>query len=111
MVCRQHAQRSVFEMMLPDGDKLWDAVLHRIDEVLEDEELVNRVEHALARRRPQSRTRGRRGTPRSSRAAPAGAEAPFMTGALPIASRRCAAAWSIAAFAALTASGFRIRRR
>jgi IS5 family transposase len=63
MVCRQHQQRSVFEMMLPDGDKLWDAVLHRIDEVLEDEELVDRVEDALARRRPQSRTRGHRGTP------------------------------------------------
>lgn len=50
-------------MMLPDGDKLWDATLHRIDEVLEDEERVDRVEDALARRRPQSRTRGRRGTP------------------------------------------------
>jgi IS5 family transposase len=63
MVCRQHEQRSVFEMMLPDGDKLWDATLRRIDEVLEDEELVDRVEDALARRRPKSRTRGRRGTP------------------------------------------------
>ncbi len=63
MVCRQHEQRSIFEMMLPDGDKLWDATLKRIDEVLEDEELVERVEDALARRRPQSRTRGRRGTP------------------------------------------------
>ena len=36
-------------MMLPDGDKLWDATLHRIDEVLEDEERVDRVEDALAR--------------------------------------------------------------
>lgn len=63
MVHRQHEQRSVFEMILPDGDKLWDDALHRIDEVLEDEELVDRVEEALRRRRPKSRTRGRRGTP------------------------------------------------
>ena len=57
------SKRSVFEMMLPDWDKLWGATLHRIDEVLRDEELVDRVEEALARRRPQNRTRGRRGTP------------------------------------------------
>jgi hypothetical protein len=41
MVRRQHEQRSVFEMMLPDADKLWDDTLRRIDEVLEDEELVD----------------------------------------------------------------------
>jgi transposase, IS5 family len=63
MVRRQHEQRSVFEMILPDGDQLWDDTLRRIDEILEDEELVERVEEALARRRPKSRTRGRRGTP------------------------------------------------
>jgi transposase, IS5 family len=63
MVRRQHEQRSVFEMILPDGDKLWDDTLRRIDEVLEDEELVDRVEEALRLRRPKSRTRGRRGTP------------------------------------------------
>lgn len=63
MVRRQYEQRSVFEMILPDGDKLWDNTLHRIDEVLEDEELVDRVEDALAARRLKSRTRGRRGTP------------------------------------------------
>jgi len=63
MVRRQHEQRRVFEMMLPDGDQLWDATLRRIDEVLADEALVERVEDALARRRPQSRRRGRRGTP------------------------------------------------
>lgn len=63
MVRRQHEQRSVFEMILPDGDKLWDDTLRRIDQILEDEELVDQVEDALARRRPKSRTRGRRGTP------------------------------------------------
>ncbi len=63
MVRRQHGQRSVFEMILPDGDKLWDDTLRRIDEVLDDEELVDRVEDALAARRAKSRTRGRPGTP------------------------------------------------
>ena len=63
MVRRQHAQRSVFEMILPDGEQLWDRELRRIDEVLEDEELIEPVEEALRRRRPQSRLRGRPGTP------------------------------------------------
>jgi len=63
MVRRQHAQRSVFEMILPDGEQLWDPELRRIDEVLEDEELIEPVEEALRRRRPQSRLRGRPGTP------------------------------------------------
>src|SRR2546426_61712 len=35
MVRRQHAQRNIFEMILPDGEKLWDPALRRIDEVLE----------------------------------------------------------------------------
>jgi IS5 family transposase len=63
MVRRQHEQRSVFEMILPDGEQLWDDTLRRIDMVLDDEELVDRVEDALAARRAKSRTRGRRGTP------------------------------------------------
>lgn len=63
MVRREHAQRSIFEMILPDGDQLWDADLRRIDEVLEDEALIDTVEEALKRRRPQSRLRGRPGTP------------------------------------------------
>jgi transposase, IS5 family len=63
MVRRHHAQRSVFEMILPDGEQLWDPELRRIDEVLEDEELIDPVEEALRRRRPQSRLRGRPGTP------------------------------------------------
>jgi len=63
MVRRKHAQRSVFEVLLPDGDKLWDPALRRIDEVLEDEELVDLVADALGRRRPGSRRQGRPGTP------------------------------------------------
>lgn len=63
MVRRQHAQRSIFEMILPDGDQLWDPELRRIDEVLEDEALIEPVEEALRRRRPKSRLRGRPGTP------------------------------------------------
>src|SRR5437879_13838902 len=63
MVRRKHAQRSVFEVLLPDGDKLWDPALRRIDEVLEDEELVDLVADALGRRRLGSRRKGRPGTP------------------------------------------------
>jgi IS5 family transposase len=63
MVPRTHGQRCVFEIMLPDGEKLWDPVLRRIDEVLDDEALVELVWDALLRRRPASRKRGRPGTP------------------------------------------------
>jgi IS5 family transposase len=63
MVRRRHVQRSVFEVLLPDGEKLWDPVLRGIDEVLEDEELVEVVVEALERRRPGSRKKGRPGTP------------------------------------------------
>jgi IS5 family transposase len=63
MVRRQHAQRSVFEMILPDGDQLWDPELRRIDEVLEDEALIDTLQEALGRRWPKSRLWGRPGTP------------------------------------------------
>lgn len=63
MVQRAFRQRSVFEVLLPDGDKLWDPVLRQIDEVLDDESLVDLVDEALGRRRPLSRLRGRLGTP------------------------------------------------
>jgi len=63
MVRRKHGQRSVFEVLLPDGDKLWDPALRRIDEVLEDEQLVDLVAEALGGRWPSSRRRGRPGTP------------------------------------------------
>jgi len=63
MVRRQHLQRSVFEMILPDADEMWDPELRRIDEVLEDEALIDTIEEALSRRSPKSRLRGRPGTP------------------------------------------------
>lgn len=63
MVRRQHAQRSIFEMILPDGDQLWDPELRCIDAVLEDEALIDTIEEALCRRWPQSARRGRPGTP------------------------------------------------
>jgi IS5 family transposase len=63
MVRRAYAQRSVFEVLLPDGDKLWDDELRTIDEILDDDELVERVAAALRRRHPLSSRRGRLGTP------------------------------------------------
>src|SRR3989454_10060473 len=63
MIRRAHVQRSLLEVLLPDGDKLWDEELREIDAVLDDEEIVDLVDAALRRRRPQSATRGRLGTP------------------------------------------------
>ena len=57
------AQRSLVEVLLPDGDKLWDPVLRRIDAELEDEGLLDVLMGALARRHPLSQRRGRPGTP------------------------------------------------
>lgn len=42
---------------------LWEDWMHSADQVLDDEPLLATVYDALAKRRPQSRTRGRRGTP------------------------------------------------
>ena len=63
MVRRTYPQRTLVEVLLPDADKLWDPVLRQIDLVLEDEDLVDQVTAALARRHPQSARRGRLGTP------------------------------------------------
>lgn len=63
MVRRAYRQRSLVEVLLPDGDKLWDPTLRRIDSILDDEILVDRVAEALGARHPQSRRRGRLGTP------------------------------------------------
>lgn len=43
--------------------ELWEDWMRRVDGALADEQLLNTVYEALARRWPQSRTRGRRGTP------------------------------------------------
>src|SRR5438552_2737266 len=63
MVRRTYPQRSLLEVLLPDGDKLWNPELREIDVVLDDEEIVDLVDAALRRRRPQSARRGRLGTP------------------------------------------------
>src|SRR5213593_4850541 len=63
MVRRAYRQRSLVEVLLPDADKLWDPALRRIDALLEDEVLVDRVTEALAQRHPRSQCRGRLGTP------------------------------------------------
>jgi IS5 family transposase len=49
--------------MLPDAADLWDPALRGIDEVLDDEELVEPVAEAMARRHPGSRRCGRPSTP------------------------------------------------
>jgi IS5 family transposase len=63
MVRRRKQDRSLFEVLLPDSDKLWPDWLKRIDAVLEDEHVIDTVASALEQRWPQSRTRGREGTP------------------------------------------------
>ena len=63
MVRRAYRQRSLVEVLLPDADKLWDPTLRRIDALLDDEGLVDRVAESLAQRHPESQRRGRLGTP------------------------------------------------
>ena len=63
MVQRRQHERSLFEVLLPDGHKLWPDWLRKIDTLLEDEAVIDVVAHALEARWPQSRRRGRPGTP------------------------------------------------
>jgi IS5 family transposase len=63
MVRRRKQDRSLFEVLLPDSDKLWPDWLKRIDTLLEDEAVIDTVATALEQRWPKSRTRGREGTP------------------------------------------------
>ena len=63
MVQRRQRERSLFEVLLPDGHKLWPDWLRRIDTLLEDEAVIEVVAQALESRWPQSRRRGRPGTP------------------------------------------------
>jgi len=63
MVQRRQRERSLFEVLLPDGHKLWPDWLRRIDTALEDEAVIEVVAQALEQRWPQSRRRGRLGTP------------------------------------------------
>src|ERR687898_3478536 len=63
MVQRRQRERSLFEGLLPDGHKLWPDWLRKIDTLLEDEAVIEVVAQALEARWPQSRRRGRPGTP------------------------------------------------
>ena len=63
MVQRRQRERSLFEILLPDGHKLWPDWLRKIDTLLEDEGVIEVVAQGLEARWPQSRRRGRLGTP------------------------------------------------
>src|SRR6266542_96146 len=63
MVQRRQRERSLFEVLLPDGHKLWPDWLRKIDTLLEDDAVIEVVAQALEVRWPQSRRRGRPGTP------------------------------------------------
>src|SRR2546426_3157659 len=63
MVQRRQRERSLFEVLLPDGHKPWPDWLRKIDTLLEDEAVIEVVAQALEMRWPQSRRRGRLGTP------------------------------------------------
>lgn len=68
MIVPRYQQRTIYEAiyrtLIPDQQQLlWERWLLRIDALLDDDALVDLVQAALARRHPQSRTRGRKGTP------------------------------------------------
>src|SRR5438094_504227 len=63
MVQRRQRERSLFEVLWPDGHKLWPDWLRTIDTLLEDDAVIEVVAQALEKRWPQSRRRGRLGTP------------------------------------------------
>ena len=61
-VCR--AQLHFAEGLIAEEvGELWEDWMRQVDEVLADAQLLNTVYEALARRWPNSRTRGRKGTP------------------------------------------------
>lgn len=68
MITARYQQRTIYEplaiSLMPDyKELLWEGWLLEVDQLLEDESLLAIVEGALQRRHPQSRTRGRLGTP------------------------------------------------
>ena len=68
MIAPRYPQRTIYEgiyrTLIPDQKALlWEEELLTIDALLEDEGLVALVQGALEQRHPQSRTRGRQGTP------------------------------------------------
>jgi IS5 family transposase len=59
---RRPGQRSFGEGFIEEETaSLWEPWMRRADQVLEDEQLIQAVYEALLKRRPNSRTRGRRG--------------------------------------------------
>ena len=58
MVRRRQRDRSLFEILLPDGHKLWPAWLRKIDTLLEDDAVIEVVARAL-KQRPGGHRRGR----------------------------------------------------
>src|SRR3989441_11451190 len=109
MVRRAYRQRSLVEVLLPDADKLWDSTLRRIDALLDDDVLVDRVAEALAQRHPQSRRRADWARPPPS-CCGCSSSSISPTGASMNASERSGAAWSIARSAGSTENVFRTRR-
>ena len=68
MIAPRSQQRTIYEgiyrTLIPDQKQLlWEQWLLKIDARLDDEALVELVQTALEKRHPQSRTRGRKGTP------------------------------------------------
>ena len=59
---RRPGQRSFGEGLIEEETaNLWEPWMRQADQVLDDEQLINPVYEALLKRRPKSRTRGRRG--------------------------------------------------
>lgn len=68
MVIRRYQQRSLYEELvkniLPDHEALqWEEWLVKVDQVLEDRELLDLVQETLSARYPRSKNLGRKGTP------------------------------------------------
>ena len=68
MITVRYQQRSIYEPLavnlMPDyGELLWEGWLLKVDKFLEHGDLVKIVREALEKRHPNSRTRGRLGTP------------------------------------------------
>jgi len=61
---RRSAQYSFGDGLIAEAtSELWEDWMRHADKVLEDEQLIETVYEALLKRRPKSKTRGRRGTP------------------------------------------------
>jgi IS5 family transposase len=61
---RRPAQRTFGEGLIAEETaSLWEPWMRQADRILEDEQLIQAVQEALWKRRPKSRTRGRRGYP------------------------------------------------